>query len=98
MATPNQAAQNPNGSPEQGRRTDATAPAQGEVTAQRQQQVALQVDTLLELLEHAPESEVGQWLAENAVMKEIDRLHQLLGMPSTGCDELTAFAKKEETL
>lgn len=100
MATPKQAAQDPNGSPEQERRTDATAPAQGEVTAQRQQQVALQIDTLLELLENAAQSDVDQWYAENFVtaMQEVDRLHQLLGMTTAGRDRWTAFAKKNESL
>jgi hypothetical protein len=98
MATPKQAAENPNGSPEQGRRTDATAPAQGEVTAQRQQQVVTHIDTLLELLEHAPEVEVDQWYAENFGMltQEMDRLQQLLEMPTAGYEGQTAFAKKEE--
>ncbi|MDP1947102.1 MAG: hypothetical protein Q8L77_06335 [Nitrospirota bacterium] len=61
-----------------------------------QQQVAAQVNSLLELLEHAPEAEVEQWLLENVVMQEMDRLCQLLGMPSVGCDGQAAFAKEEE--
>lgn len=31
-------------------------------------------------------------------MQEMDRLCQLLGMPSVGCDGLTAFEKKEDAL
>jgi len=43
-----------------------------------------------------PEADVEQWLAENSVMQEMDRLCQLLGRPSAGYDGQTAFAKQED--
>ena len=100
MATSKQTVQNSLESPEPHRRTDAKAPAQGKVAAQTQEQVVTQMDTLLEQLGHAPESDVDQWYAENFGMltQEMDRLHQLLEMPTAGCEGQTAFAKKEEAL
>ena len=80
MATSKQAAQNSEGSPEENPRMDANAPAQREVVTQ--------IDTLLELLEHAPAAEVDQWYAENFGMltQEMDRLQQLLEMPTASCE------------
>ncbi|MBA5865197.1 MAG: hypothetical protein GDA67_00705 [Nitrospira sp. CR1.3] len=100
MATSKQTVENSKRSPEPHRRTNAKALAQGKVAAQRQEQVVTQIDTLLELLEHAPESDVDQWYAEHFGMltQEMDRLHQLLGMSTAGCESRAAFEKKEEAL
>jgi|CXWL01.1.fsa_nt_gi hypothetical protein len=100
MATSKQTVENSKGSPEPHRRTDAKAPAQVKVAAQTQQQVVTQIDTLVEQLEQAPESNLGQWYAENFGMlaQAMDRLHQLLGMPTADCESQAAIAKKEETL
>lgn len=100
MATSKQVGQNSKRAPEPYRGTDSKAPAQGKVAAQTQEHVVTQIDMLLELLAQAPELDVDQWYAENFGMltQEMDRLHQLLEMPTAGCEGRTAFAKKEEAL
>ena len=96
-----QAAQNAKKSPEQDRRTDAKAPAQGDVAAQTQQQVLVEIDTLIELIEQmgdVSEADEDTSYEPNSVMvmQAMDRLHQLLAIPSVGCDGQTAFAKKAD--
>ena len=98
MATSKQTVQNSKRFPEPHRRADATATAQEEVAAQTQQQIVTQIDTLLELLEQAPESNLDQWYTENfgKLTQPINRLFQLLGMPTADCKRQAAIAKKEE--
>ncbi|MDO8357114.1 MAG: hypothetical protein Q7U76_12050 [Nitrospirota bacterium] len=100
MATSKQTVQNSKGSPERHRRTDAKAPAQGRIAAQTQQQVATQIEALVEQLEQAPESNLDQWYAENfgKLTQTMDRVFQLLGMPTADCESQAAIAKKEESL
>ena len=98
-----QATQNSKKSPEQHQRTDAKAPARVDVDAQTQQQVLVKIDTLIELIEqmeHVSEADEDTSYEANSVMvmQAMDRLHQLLAIPSAGCDDQIAFAKKEEVL
>jgi hypothetical protein len=70
---------------------------------EHQQQVLAEIQTLLELIDQmrqVPEADEDKAYEVNAVMtmQAMDRLHQLLEMPTAGCEGQTAFAKKEEAL
>lgn len=60
------------------------------------QQVAEQVNSLLELLEHASEADEGMEVNAVMVMQGMDRIRQLLEIPSAGCDDQAALEKNED--
>lgn len=64
-----------------------------------QKQVILGIDALIrliELLEHASDASGDMETNALIVMHDLDRLLQLLGVPSAGCEGQTAFAVKED--
>lgn len=71
--------------------------AEDEFREELRQQMLARVTTLVRLLESRAEMGEDQWNVESRVlaMQEMDRLYQLVGLPSCG-DLLTDFENRED--